>query len=218
MSMKFYDVEQNSEEWFNLRAGKLTGSAFSKIMANFGKAFGEPAKTIAMNLAVERITGRPTASGSFTNAHMERGHEQEPIARMLYEDITFSTVKNGGFFCHGTLGCSPDGLVDDDGVIEIKSVVASTHFKTVSRASFDPAYKWQLIGNLHYTRREYIDFISYCADYPENKRLYICTIGKDKVRCEIEQLLDRVNQFQLLINSNIESILNANYEVKYEQV
>lgn len=216
--MKFYDIEQNSDEWFDLRAGKLTGSAFSKIMANFGKAFGEPAKNIAMNLAVERITGRPTDSGSFTNSHMERGHDQEPVARMLYEDTTFSSVTNGGFFCHNDVGCSPDGLVDDDGVIEIKSVVASTHFKNVSRGSFDPAYKWQLVGNLHYTGREYIDFISYCADYPSSKRLYICTISKDKVRCEIEQLLFRVDQFQGLINSNIELILNSDYEVTYEQV
>ena len=71
--MIFHDVEQNSEEWFELRAGRLTSSNMGKVMANYGKAFGNPAKQLASKIAVELITGKPMDSNSFSNAHMERG-------------------------------------------------------------------------------------------------------------------------------------------------
>ena len=93
---EFHDVDQNTDEWFAMRAGLLTSSKLGTIMANYGKAFGEPAKKYAVNIAIEQITSKPIAS-SYSNEHMERGHEQEPIARMLYEEETFSEVSNGGF-------------------------------------------------------------------------------------------------------------------------
>ena len=96
-AFKFVDVEQNSDEWFSLRGGKLTSSKLGTIMANYGKAFGEPAKKYAVNIAIEQITGNPISS-DYSNDHMERGHEQEPVARMLYEQETFCNVTNGGFW------------------------------------------------------------------------------------------------------------------------
>ena len=141
-------------------------------MANYGKAFGDPAKKYAVNIAIEQITGNPIAS-TFTNDHMERGHEQEPIARMLYEDENFIKVTNGGFFGSDFIGCSPDGLVGDDGVIEIKSVIAPVHYANIKRQNVDPAYKWQCVGNVKFTGRDWIDFVSYCADFPEDKQLFV---------------------------------------------
>ena len=94
---KFIDVNQNSDEWFKLRAGMLTSSKLGVIMANFGKSFGEPAKKYAVQIASEQITGDPISSG-YSNEHMDRGHQQEPIARMLYEEQSFCDVGNGGFF------------------------------------------------------------------------------------------------------------------------
>ena len=105
-----------SDEWFDLRGGRLTSSKLGVIMANFGKSFGEPAKKYAVNIAIEQITGNPIAS-TYTNDHMQRGHDQEPIARMMYESEQFCDVTNGGFFESEFIGCSPDGLVGDDGVI-----------------------------------------------------------------------------------------------------
>ena len=104
----FHDVEQNTDEWLDMRIGKLTGSGCSKIMANYGKAFGEPAKKAAVQVAVEQLTGKRSISSCYSNEHMERGHEQEPIARALYEDKYFIDVTNGGFFDCGNTGCSPD--------------------------------------------------------------------------------------------------------------
>ncbi len=81
--MNFLDVEQNTDAWFGPRLGKATASYFGCFMANDGKAFGEPAKRYALQLALERMTGK-RAEFSFSNEHMERGHEQEGDARDLY--------------------------------------------------------------------------------------------------------------------------------------
>lgn len=208
--VSFHDVKQNSDDWYNLRAGRLTGSKLGVIMANYGKAFGEPAKKYAVNIAIEQITGKPISS-DYTNEHMQRGHEQEPIARALYEDYNFCDVSNGGFFESGFIGVSPDGLVDDDGVIEIKSVIASVHYANVKRQAVDPAYKWQCIGNLKYTDREYLDFISFCVDFPVDKQLFIHRINKAELVKEFAMIEDRVSQFKFLVDETRDNILNNNY-------
>jgi len=171
--MQFHDIEQNTDEWLDMRVGKVTGSAVKVLMANYGKAFGEPAKKKAVSIARELITGKRSLADNFSNDHTERGHAQEPIARGLYELQTFNDVTNGGFFDCGALACSPDGLVDSDGVIEIKSVIDHVHYATIKRGGIDPAYKWQVYFNLMTTERDWIDFISYCADFPEETQLYI---------------------------------------------
>ena len=130
----FIDVQQNTPEWDELRLGKATASQFSTFMAHDGKAFGDPARRYALRLALERLTGRK-AEYSFKNEDMERGHEQEPVARMLYEEEYFMDVTNGGFFDLGEYGDSPDGLVGNDGIVEIKSVIAPTHWATRMRVS-----------------------------------------------------------------------------------
>lgn len=208
--LEFHDVEQNTDEWLQLRSGKLTSSKLGVIMANFGKAFGEPAKKYAVDIAIEQITGKPIVS-DYTNAHMERGHEQEPIARMLYEDETFCDVSNGGFFGNNALGCSPDGLVSDCGVIEIKSVIPSVHFANVKRQNFDPAYKWQCIGNLMFTGRDWIDFVSYCEGFPPDKRLFTYRGNLGMFDDEFAMINDRISQFMSLVNSTRGIILESNY-------
>ena len=207
---KFYDIAQNTDDWFQMRAGKLTSSKLGTIMANYGKAFGEPAKKYAVNIAIEQITGNAISSG-YSNEHMERGHEQEPVARMLYEEETFCDVSNGGFFGSEFIGCSPDGLVDDNGVIEIKSVIASVHYNNVKRQSVDPAYKWQCIGNLMFTGREWIDFISYCEEFPEDKQLYTYRLKREDLSEQFEMLNKRILEFKVLVNDTRNLILESNY-------
>ena len=208
--MLHHNIEQNTDEWLALRAGKLTGSGFSKIMANYGKAFGEPAKKYAADIALEKITGAAIGQG-YSNDHMERGHEQEPIARMKYEEEFFCEVDNGGFFESDWIGVSPDGLVLNDGVIEIKSVISSAHYNNIKRQSFDPAYRWQLVGNLKFTGREWIDFISFCADYPDDKKLYTFRLFKDDLSEEFNQMDDRIEQFKKLIETTKNNILDSKY-------
>ena len=197
--MIFHDVDQNSDEWLDMRVGKIGGSSIGKIMANYGKAFGDPAHGLAVQVAIGQITG-VRQDGGFSNEHMDRGHEQEPIARSLYEQEYFCTVSNGGFFENGDIGVSPDGLVDDDGVIEIKSVIQTIHFATVKRGKYDPSYKWQLYFNLQQTERDWIDFVSFCATFPEGKRLFVDRIYRDKSQAEFEMIDTRLGEFRRLVD------------------
>ncbi|EOZ4779687.1 YqaJ viral recombinase family protein [Pseudomonas aeruginosa] len=203
--MRWHDVPQNSEVWEALRIGKATASSFGTFMANDGKAFGEPAKKYALQIALERATG-VKASFSFSNDHTERGHEQEPIARMLYEDENFVEVSNGGFFDWELYGDSPDGLVMDDGVVEIKSVTAAVHYATLRRESFDPAYRWQLIGHLDCTGRDWVDFISYCSEFPPSSQLIVHRLHRSECADEIQRLRDRREAFLELVEQTYQTI------------
>ena len=211
-AFKFIDVEQNSDEWFELRGGRLTSSKLGVIMASYGKAFGEPAKKYAVNIAIEQITGNAISS-TYTNEHMQRGHDQEPIAREMYEDDYFCDVTNGGFFESDFIGCSPDGLVDEDGVIEIKSVISTTHFATLKRQNVDPAYKWQCIGNLKFTGRDWIDFISYCEEFPDSKQLFVKRMKKEEFTEEFKMIDYRIEQFKQLVSDSKKLILDSQYSI-----
>ncbi len=196
--MIYHDIEQNTDAWLELRIGKATASKFGTFMANEGKAFGDPAKDYALQIALEISTGRKAEFG-FSNDHTERGHEQEPIARMLYEEENFVTVTNGGFFDWIEYGDSPDGLVGNDGIIEIKSVIAKTHYATLRRGNFDPAYKWQLIGHLDCTGRKWVDFVSYCSDFPNEKQLITHRLYREQCDDEITRLRERRSEFLKLV-------------------
>ncbi len=199
MSYIFHNIAQNTDAWLELRLGKATASKFGVIMANEGKAFGDPAKDYALQLALELATGK-RAEFSFSNEHTERGHEQEPVARLLYEETHFVDVQNGGFYDWLTYGDSPDGLINDDGVLEIKSVVAKTHYATLRRGSFDPAYKWQLIGHLDCTGRDWVDFASYCADFPAHRHLITYRLQRTDCADEIARLRERRAEFLQLVS------------------
>lgn len=192
--MQWHDVQQNTDEWQALRCGVVTASNFGLIMANDGKAFGEPAKRYALQIALERLNGKKAEVG-FSNEHTERGHEQEPLARIAYEDEFFQQVTNGGFFDCGLYGDSPDGLVGDDGLIEIKSVIAPVHYATLLRGSFDPAYRWQLVGHIDCSERDWVDFCSYCSDFVEGKRLLAHRLYRKDCAGELAALRARREQF-----------------------
>ena len=204
----WHDVPQNTDEWQALRCGKATASQFGCFMANEGKAFGEPAKKYALQIALERVTGKKSEF-SFSNEHMERGHEQEPIARMLYEEERFVSIDNGGFFDCGHYGDSPDGLVCGDGVLEVKSVIATTHYATLRRGSFDPSYRWQLVGHLECTGRQWVDFVSYCADFPEPLQLITHRLRRDDCADEISKLQERRESFLKLVNETFSQLKEA---------
>jgi hypothetical protein len=200
--MIFHDVLQNSDEWFDLRVGKVTTSNFGKFMSNYGKAFGEPAKKYAFRLAKEQVTGVKTDEESYSNKYMELGHEWEPVANSEYQFKTFNEVTNGGFCEHETfknVGGSPDGLVGSDGGIEIKSVIDWTQRNTIKRNSFDPAYKWQILGNIWLCDLEWLDFVSYGYNYTESKKLFIHRVNRADYLEEIEMIEIRLKEFLELI-------------------
>lgn len=197
------DIDQNCDAWLDLRAGKVTGSAIGKIMANYGKAFGNPAKNLAVNIAVERITGKRVAKDDYKNSHMDRGHEEEPIARQRYEELYFTEVSNGGFYDNSNTGCSPDGrILADNGLIEIKSVIPTVHHANRKRKDtigYDPTYKWQYFFNLRESGADYIDFISYSSSYFKETNLYVYRINKGDITEELKMIEIRLAEFEKLI-------------------
>jgi len=207
----FVDVIQNTEEWFNLRLKKATSSHFGEIMANEGKAFGEPAKKYAQRVALEYVTGERDERSGFRNSYMDDGIELEPIAINLYEIETFNSVKNGGFNIQDSkhsilLGDSPDGNVGESGCIEVKSVIPNTQWARLKRGGIDNSYKWQIHGHIWIGKKEWCDFISYCPEMPEEKRLYICRVYKDEDI--IERMESRMNDFKELVLSDIKILQN----------
>lgn len=209
----WHDVLQNTDEpcqccgktWMELRAGRVTGSSIAKVMAwhdkplKTGPKFGDPAKNLAVEIAVVESGGSPTEN-NYTNSHMDRGHEQESIARGLYEAKTFSEVTNGGFYDNGRTGCSPDGMVGRVGMVEIKSVINHIHYACVERNSFDPSYRWQLLHNLKETGREWIDFVSFCATFPSDKRLFIDRLYAKDMSIEFETINNRLRDYFKLVD------------------
>ena len=203
-----YPIEQNTDEWLQMRSGHLTGSSIAKVMANDPKAFGEPAKRLAVDIALEQITWRPIGGG-YSNADMLRGHEQEPIARQLYESEYFYTVDAGGFFDNGFTGSSPDGLVDSDGLIEIKSVIASQQYKRVKSGTYDSAYRWQLMFNLQQSGRDWIDYVSYCPDFPDGQQLFVQRIHANAQAETFTKMNVRIAKFLKLVEQVKADIQNA---------
>lgn len=203
--MAWIDIEQNTDEWHKLRLGKITASNFGAVMADGLGSFGETAHKYALQLALERINGGKS-NNQIQTYHMKRGHQQEPNARSLYESQHFYTATNGGFFDHGYYGDSPDGLVGNDGIVEIKSVIASVQYATLKRNNYDPKYKWQMVGHLECSCRKWCDFISYCADFPAGKQLLVHRMHKDEVLKEIGVLKEKREQFNLLIEKIINEI------------
>ena len=171
-----HEIEQNTEEWFQLRIGKITASNFSKIMANNGKAFGNPAKDYAARVAIESETF--VTIETFTNDWMERGKMLEDQARELYKGYSFTDVLPGGFCEKGRFGASADGL-PGPGLVEFKYVKYNTHFERLLKGGFDTAYKWQINGQMWVYDRPWCDFVSYCPDFPPEKQLYVFRVERN---------------------------------------
>jgi hypothetical protein len=204
------NVEQNTDEWFELRLGRVTSSNFAKVMANSIKgsdfiptaAFGLPAKKYAQRLALERVTGRRRLD-SYTSSYMEAGHEFEPVAIAAYAYENVCVPTNGGFNHIGWVGDSPDANVGSKGSVEVKSVIADTQWERLKKGGIDTTYKWQIQGHIWLGEKEWCDFVSYCysPEFVDSKRLYIHRVYRDDTM--IHRLIQRVNHFQKEILTNM---------------
>lgn len=163
--MIHHNHEQGSDEWLAARKGCITGSRFRECRDKLRG--GQPSKACiayAMDTARERVGGR--APTKFQNAAMRTGHEQEPLARLAYERRTGNLVEEVGFITtdDGLYGLSPDGLIDDDGVLEIKTMVSSdTLFAAVADGDVS-AYMDQCLGYLWLLGRQWVDLVLWVPD------------------------------------------------------
>lgn len=174
--MKIITASQGTPEWFAARLGLATGSKFSDVLAG-GK--GLTRKAYAVQLALEIVTGKQAET--FTNQAMLDGTEREPIARALYEAHTGNFVDEVGFCRHDSIECgvSPDGLIDEDGGIEIKCPKASTHAGYLAIPAEPSTYTAQIQGCMWVTGRSWWDFVSYHPDFPENAQLIVRRVKRD---------------------------------------
>ena len=216
--LTFFDIEQNSPEWDEARLGLLTSSNMSKVMAkagakktepenvvsSAGAALGDGAKKLALELALYQMTGVPSAAG-FKSEVMDRGHEYEPIILKAYEDLHFCNVEHGGFYCNETIGCSPDGRVGGN-VVEAKSRISHVHYANIIRNAMEPVSKWQCISNVFLTGSEWIDFMSYCPDFPDEQKLFTYRLYQEDVSSEIQLMVDRIEVFMQYIEDIKENI------------
>jgi hypothetical protein len=165
----FEDLEQGTEEWRKLRAGIPTASVFSTLLASGrGGAESKTRQTLLYKMAGERITGEPAEN--YTNGYMDRGHAMEDEARQHYSFVRDCEPRRVGFVRNGKCGCSPDALVGDDGMLEIKTAAPHILIPLLLKGEAPPEHRAQLQGNLMVAEREWIDLIVY---YSKMKPLII---------------------------------------------
>lgn len=149
-------------EWLALRAGRFTGSDFVIMLGN-----GETKRKMILEKATEHILGKPCNKDHYTNSDMLRGIELEPIARQLYIQETFNEVEEVGFiekdeYC----GCSPDGLVGDNGLIEIKCPKDTVFVEQKISGKIKQEYYVQIQYNLFISDRKWCDYVAYNENFP----------------------------------------------------
>ena len=179
--MNALDLEQGSDEWKAARAGRATASKFACVLAKVKSGEAAVRRNYRAQLVVERLTGRPVAS--FETPAMRQGTEREPIARAAYEVKTGAFVDEVGFILHDTIGCgaSPDGLVGDDGCIEIKCPELAAHLETIQTAGAPPEHIAQIQGVMWLAERQWCDFISFNPDFPEHLQMVVRRIARDDI-------------------------------------
>jgi hypothetical protein len=166
--IEVFDFPQNSPEWFQCRLGIPTASRFKDVMA---KGKGISRANYLFDLAGEIVTGKP--ADHYTNAAMERGHELEEEARHLYAMITDTEPVRVGFIRNGRIGASPDYLVAEEGIVEIKTRLPRLQIELLLDDEVPNAHKAQIQGQLMITNREWVDFMSYCPGMkPFLKRIH----------------------------------------------
>ena len=161
--MKQLDCEQGSEEWLAARVGRPSASQFHNLVTSKGKASTSADRYINLMIS-ERLTGR--SEPIFVTDAMQRGTDLEPEARAYYELETGNEVEEVGFILDnsGEFGCSPDGLVGDDGGIEIKCPAAHNHVAWARKGVCPSKHYAQVQGCMYITGRKWWDFMSYHPD------------------------------------------------------
>jgi putative phage-type endonuclease len=206
------EIIQGSEEWKALRLGKVTASRVSDVVARTKTGYGAGRANYMAQLIAECLTG--TAAESYTNAAMAHGTECEPEARAAFEFYQGVTVKEVAFVPHPKIdqaGCSPDGLVGDDGLVEIKCPNTATHLDTLLGQAVPSKYEVQMQFQMACTGRKWCDFVSYDPRMPENMRLFIKRLPRDDKR--IAELESEIAAFLLEMAVKL-SELNSIYGEK----
>jgi len=173
-------MEQQSNEWFTARLGKVTASRVADVIAKTKTGYSASRDNYMAQLICERLTGQK--GESFTNAAMEHGTLTEPLARSAYENARNLLVKEVGFINHPRIemsGASPDGLVADDGLVEIKCPNTATHIDTLLSGKVPTKYITQMQWQMLCCQRKWCDFVSFDNRLPEHLQLFVQEVEFD---------------------------------------
>ena len=167
-------MKQRTEEWFATRCGKATASRIADIIAKTKTGYSASRENYLAQLVCERMTGKPAES--YSNSAMQWGTDQEPFARAAYEAAKDVLVEEVGFAIHPTIkdaGASPDGLVGEFGLVEIKCPNTATHIQTLLDQKVPEKYNVQMQWQMACTSRQWCDFASFDPRMEEGLQLFI---------------------------------------------
>lgn len=193
-------MDQRTPEWFSARCGVITASCYADVMA---KSETAAYRNYVLRVATERLTGQPQGS-DYINAAMEWGTNTEPLALAAYEARTGDLIDPCGLILHPSYpfaGASPDGLLEDDGLVECKCPNSMTHVEYLRDKRLPPKYKPQVMGQLWVTGRRWAHFISYDPRMPERLRLLVVDVQRD------DEYIEKLQTAVLQFNSEVDTLL-----------
>ena len=191
-------MEQRSEEWFEIRKGKMTASHAQAIATN-GKGL--------VTYIREKMCSLYSTSEDvgYTNSAMENGIEQEKVAKMLYEFESDKTVTDVGFVVYNDyVGCSPDGFADD-GLIEIKCPTDKVYFNLLLDKKIDSKYEWQMQMQMLVCGRDWCDYVVYNPNFKQ--QLFIKRVLRDE---------EKMKKLEIGFESGIKMMKEIKKEVENE--
>jgi len=197
-------MEQRTEEWYNIRLGRVTASRVNDVMATTKAGYSTSRKNYMMELMVERMTGKKQES--YTNTYMQHGIDNEPIARAAYEQVIDGLVHEIGFVMHPAIpmfGCSPDGFVGDDGLCEIKCPNTAQHVDAILNG-FPSRYQAQVQAQMACTERLWCDFVSYDPRMPDDMQMVRIRVKRDNqyienMESEVEGFLKELDELVVTV-------------------
>jgi putative phage-type endonuclease len=195
-------MDQGSDQWFAARIGKVTASRVADVIAKTKTGFSTSRDNYMAQLVCERLTGQK--GESFTNAAMQWGTETEPLARLSYEVAQNVLVDEVGFVPHPSIimaGASPDGLVGDDGLLEIKCPNTATHIETLLSQTVPGKYNTQMQFQMACTNRSWCDFVSFDNRLPSELQLFVKRVPRDNmyIRLMEEEIVKFLNELDIKI-------------------
>jgi putative phage-type endonuclease len=195
---------QGSQEWFKSRYGNASASRISDVIAKTKSGYSASRDNYLTQLVLERFG---VFDEGFSSQAIEWGHEQEPFARMMYEAQTGNVVEEVGYILHPVIaksGASPDGLVDNDGLLEIKCPNTKTHFEYLLAGKPPSKYIPQMAWQMACTGREWCDFVSYDPRAPEGLQYFEVRYNRD-------------NEYIEMLEAEVTKFLNE-VEAKYQEL
>jgi putative phage-type endonuclease len=204
----FIGVEQGSEEWLMIRLGKVTASGVADVLAKTKSGVSASRGNYLIKLALQRVTG--AVEESYTNDAMQWGIDNEAQARVAYEVKSGNFVDQIAFVEHPTIkwfGASPDGLINDDGLVEIKCPNSATHWSYIKAGEPPTKYYIQMQAQMACTGRQWCDFVSFDPRMPDRSKLFIVRVMRSNdfiadMETEIKTFLNEVEAEVKLMKGN----------------